>query len=260
VRIALATVAAWLLAWAGAARAQPALPSCQTFARGSADTPAIVADWLARSSDDHVVVCAAAAGEGGAPQAPPAYTGESTVVKHGPLCSYSSHGLSRAGSGGASRLERYERGDAVGMTLAGGDCPAPHAADSAPRYTLTYDVTPTAYESITTFWSAVASSAEALDRATDCCGARGGTGAAAPGSALVAETRARLRVTVAAGRMRSAAVTRIVRTSGRGMRHRYALFVTDPDSRPGAPSVYVIYLSKWPFGPYHIIAITTAAG
>jgi hypothetical protein len=268
VRVAVAG-AAWLFAWAGAggsasappgpepsAAAPPAPPACQTFTRATADTPTIVRDWLARSSDDHVIVCAPTAAQSGAPEAPPSYSGESAVVKRGTLCSYSSHGLSREGSGARFRLQRYERGEAVGMTVTGGDCPAPHAADTAQRYTITYDVSPAAFESIMTFWSAVAASPEALDRAI---AVRGGA-APAPGSALVAETDARLRAAIAGDRMRLAAVTRIVRTSGRSaLRHRYSLFVSDPDSRPGSPSVYVIYLTKWPVGPYHIVAITTVA-
>ena len=257
-RVALGAIAVWLLAWAGAVRAQPALPSCQTFTRSSAGTPEIVRDWLARSKDDHVIVCASTAGEGSAPEAPSMYTGESAVVKHGTLCSYSSHGLSLVGSAAAARLQRFERGDAVGMTLAGGDCPAPHPAATAQRYTVTYDVTPTAFESIMTFWSTVATSTEALDHATDCCGVGSGAKGAASGSALVVETRARLRAAIAGGRMRTATVTRILRAPGRGIHHRFALFVSDPDSRAGASSVYVIYLSKWPAGPYHIVGITTA--
>jgi hypothetical protein len=257
VKIAL-VVAALLVAWAGAVRAQPAPPSCQTFSRSSAGAPQIVREWLARSADDHVIMCTPA-GQSDAGDAAPTYTGENALVKRGTLCSYSSHGLSRVGSGAASRLERYERGDAVGMTAAAGDCPAPHAADSAQRYTMTYDVSPAAFESIMTFWAAVAASVPALERASSCCEARGGADATAPDSAVAAETRRRLRAAIAAGRMRTAAVTRIVRAPGRGIHHRYALFVADPDSRPGAASVYVIYLSKWPLGPYRISAITDVA-
>ena len=253
----LVTAAALLLGAAGAARGQPAPLSCQSFARGSPGTPEIVREWLSRSPDDHVIVCSAPAREG-ATDAAPTYTGESAPVQRGVLCSYSSHGLTRVGSGAAGRLQRYERGDAVGMTLAGGACPAPHAADSAQRYTMTYDLSPAAFESVITFWATVAASAESLDRAMSCCEARAGA-EGAPSSAVAAETRRRLRAAIAAGRMRAAAVTRIVHTGGRGIHHRYALFVADPDSRPGASSVYVIYLSKWAVGPYRISAITDVA-
>jgi hypothetical protein len=241
---------------AQALRAQPAALPCQTFTRASPAAPDVVRDWLAHSSDDHVIVCTAA---DVAQDALPLYTGESGVTKHGTLCSYSSHGLIRAGSGTASRLQRFERGEAISMALAGGECPAPHATATEQRYTTTYDLTPAAFMSIMQYWAAAVDSAQSFDRELVCCGAGDGSAAAAAGTALAAETRTRLRAAIAAGRIKAAGVTRIVRFSGRGLRRRYALTLPDPDSRPAGATVYVIYLSKWAAGPYHITGITHAA-
>jgi hypothetical protein len=257
VKIALAVVAV-VLGWVGAARAQPASLYCQTFTRASAAAPEIVRGWLARSSDDHVIVCTPH-GPGAETDATPLYTGESAVTKRGTLCSYSSHGLTKVGTGAASRLQRYERADAVGMALAGGDCPAPPAAAAGERYTTTYDLSPAAFVQIMEFWAAAAASVQSFDRELACCDVRGGSTGAAADTAVATATRQRLRVAIEAGRMKTATVTRIVRISGRGMRRRYALFVADPDSRPAGSTVYVIYLSRWLGGPYHITGVTDAA-
>jgi hypothetical protein len=238
---------------AQALRAQPAELPCQTFTRASPAAPDVVRDWLAHSSDDHVIVCTAA---GVAQDVAPLYNGESGVTRHGTLCSYSSHALIRAGSGAASRLQRFERGEAVSMALAGGDCPAPHASTTEQRYTTTYDLSPAAFVSIMQYWAAAVDSTQSFDRELTCCGA--GEGSAA-GTALAAETRTRLRAAIAAGRIKAAGVTRIVRFSGRVLHRRYALTLPDPDSRPAGATVYVIYLSKWAAGPYHITGITHAA-
>jgi hypothetical protein len=238
---------------AEAPQAPPAPPPCQTFTRASPAAPEVVRGWFAHSSDEHVIVCAVA---GAAPDAAPLYTGESGLTRHGTLCSYSSHGLIRVGTGAASRLQRFEQGEAVGMALAGGDCPAPHATATAERYTMTYDLSPAAFVSIMQFWAAASDSAQSFDHQLACCEAGGGSAA---GAALAAATRSRLRAAIGVGRMKAAGVTRIVRISGRGMRHRYALTVPDPDSRPAGATVYVIYLSKWLAGPYRITGITNAA-
>lgn len=266
--------AALLLAWTGAAQAQtapsaapaaapptapPAAPPvCQSFARSSAAAPEIVRGWLARSGDDHVRVCS--------PQAPGSdtsgatlYTGESAVTRSRSVCSYSSHLLTRMGNGAGSRLQRFESAEGTGMAIAGGGgCPAPHSAP-AELYTMTYDLTPAAFESIMAFWATAGASAAAFDHELACCTVRG-SAAAAPPSAAASATVARLRAAIATGRMQTAAVPRIVRLAGRGVRYRYALFIADPDSRPLGATVYVIYLSKWLAGPWRISAITDVAG
>jgi hypothetical protein len=257
VKIALAAAAALLLAWTGAPRAQPAPPSCQSFTRSSGAAPEIVRSWLERSGDDHVLVCTAPAAASGTPGAT-LYTAESAVARSRGVCSYSSHLLTRVGTGVASRLQRVESAAGIGMTIAGsGACPTPHSAP-AELYTMTYDLTPAVFESIMAFWAATAASAAAFDHELACCTVRG-SAAATPASAAASATRERLRAAIAAGRMQAAAVTRIVRLAGRGVRHRYALFVANPDSHPPGASVYVIYLSKWLAGPWRLSDITDVA-
>ena len=263
------SVAALLLAWTGAApaqtapsaaaaAAQPAAPPvCQSFTRSSAAAPQIVRGWLARSGDDHVRVCSPQAA-GSDTSGATLYTGESAVTRSRSVCSYSSHLLTRIGNGAGSRLQRFESAEGTGMAIAGnGGCPAPHSAP-AELYTMTYDLSPAAFESIMAFWATVAASAAAFDHELACCTV-GGSAAAAPPSAAASATVARLRAAIAAGRMQTAAVPRIVRLAGRGVRHRYALFIADPDSRPLGATVYVIYLSKWLAGPWRISAITDVA-
>jgi hypothetical protein len=249
-----------LLAGVGATRAQAAPPAplpCQTFTRASAAAPQLVRGWLARSGDDHVIVCGAA---GAGADAAPLYAGESGLSRRGTLCSYASHGLIRVGDGAAGRLQRLEGGDAVSMALAAGGCPAPHAAAAAEPYTTTYDLSPAAFVAIMAFWAAAADSVQGFDREFPCCD-DDDEGAATPGAgtALATETRRRLREAIEAGRMKAAGVTRIVHISGRLLRRRYALTVPDPDARPPGSTVYVVYLSKWPGRPYRITSITRAA-
>jgi hypothetical protein len=258
VKIALAAVAL-LLAWAGTARAQPAGPSCQTFTRSGA-APEIVRSWLERSGDARVLACTPPPAPGGT-QGATLYTGESAVTRSRSVCRYSSHLLIRVGAGAANGLQRAESAEGVGMAIAGGggDCPAPHSAP-AELYTMTYDLTPALYESIMAFWAATAASAAAFDHQLACCTVRG-SAAATPASAAASATRERLRAAIAVGRMQAAAVTRIVRLAGHGMRRRYALFVADPDSRPADATVYVIYLSRSLFGgPWRFTDITDVAG
>ena len=195
---------------------------------------------------------------GSDPQGATLYTGESAVTRSRSVCSYSSHLLTRVGTGAASRLQRFESAEGVGMAIHGsGACPAPHSTP-AELYTVTYELTPAVFESIMAFWATAAASAGAFDHELTCCTVAG-SAAAAPASAAASATRERLRAAIAAGRMRAAAVTRIVRLAGRGVRHRYALFVADPDSRPAGTTVYVIYLSKWLGGPWRISNITDVA-
>ena len=251
---ALAVLATALALAGPPGRAQPAAgASCQSYARGDAAAPELVRRWLEHSGDEHVLVCLppapAAAGE-----ATPVYFGESALQRRGAVCSYSSHGLTRAGTAAAGHLERYERGETLAMALAGADCPA-HAPGAAPApYVATYDVSPGAFVAIMQLWAAAADSVQALDRAS-----RAAKGAAESGAAPTPATRARLRTAIEAGAMRTAGVTRIVRMSGRGLRHRYALFVADPDSQPAGATLYVIYLSKSLTGPYRITGVADTA-
>jgi len=69
----------------------------------------------------------------------------------------------------------------------------------------------------------------------------------------------RLRNAIGAGRLRGAPVLRIVRLSGATLRRRYALFVADPDRAPQQSTLYVIYLSRWIGGPWHISGVADAA-
>jgi hypothetical protein len=255
-KITLAFVAL-VLGWAGAARAQPTSPSCQSFDRASAAAPPLVRSWLAHSGDAHVIVCTPR-GVGETSEAEPLYSGESGVSRHGTLCSYLSHGLIRVGSGAGSRLQLYERGDAVGMALADGDCPPPHPAAAGGRYTATYDLSAADFVAIMQLWAAAAASPERFDHELNCCDARSGSPAAA-NTALAAQTRQRLRSAIESGRMKIAPVLRILRISGHPIRHRYALFVSDPDGRGAGGPLFVIYLSKALGRAYHITAIADAA-
>ena len=242
---ALATLSVLVaLAAGGAARAQELPPSCQTYTRSGAAAPELVRAWLAHSADDHVIVCAAAASEA---QGALLYSGESAVAHAEGVCSYSSHGLNPAGSDGKRELRRYDRGDALHMALATTDCPAPHAPAQA--YTETYDVSPAAFVAIMQLWSAAAASVQMLEAEIEGHGSDRGDSA----------TGRRLRQAIETGRMKAAPVIRIVRLSGAGLHRRYALFVADPARGPRESTLYVIYLTRWIGGPWHISGVADAA-
>jgi hypothetical protein len=239
----------------GAARAEPPPASCETFRHASPDAPPMVREWLARSGDDHVIVCPRAANPGEAP-AEPLYAGESAPVRRGAVCSYSRHGLTRLGHGTLSHLQRYDAGDAAEMALVGADCPPAHPSGEPSRYIETYDVSPAAFVAIVQLWAAAAASATAFDRAL-CCEARAAGDTPEPASAAA---RTRLRAAIDAGRMAGTPVIRIVRISGTALRHRFALIVAQPDGAAATPSLYVIYLSKPLIGAWHITGVAEAAG
>lgn len=231
-----------LAALAVTVRAPAAEPGCQSFTRASADAPELVRVWLAHSSDVYVRVCMPAGSDA---VAVPLYSGESALAHEGEVCSYASHALAAAGSGSRRRLRRYERGDAQRMALAAGPCPAPPAA-----YTETYDVSAPAFVAMMHLWNEASASARIFD--AECCEGRG-AGERAPAAA------ARLRMAIGAGRLKGAAVLRIVRLSGATLHRRYALFVADPDRAPQQSTLYVIYLSRWIGGPWHISGVADAA-
>jgi hypothetical protein len=237
----LCLLGALLLAAVHPARAQVSA-ACQTYTRASGSMPDMVRDWLTRSGDDHVRVCGRGApgvAGGGEADAAPLYSGESVVRKQGVVCSYATHGLAPVGTGAHRQLRRYERGDPHAMVLAGLECPPPHAES----YTVTYDVSAAAFVSIMDLWSSVAASTAAWDRAL-CCG--GATGQ-------------RLRAAIGAGRMKSAAVPRIVQMSpGLKLHRRYALFVADPDSSPPGSRLYVLYVSHALGGGWRISGLADA--
>ena len=246
-----------LLAGESAASRPPAtaVPVCQSYARSSLAAPEVVRLWLEHSRDDHVLVC-----EPQAAGVEPLYTGESAVTKGAGVCSYAAHFLTRTGSGSASRLQRYDRSEAVGMAAVGdGACPPPHEPGTAQRYTMTYDLTPATFDSLMAFWGAAATSAAHFDRDLACCGTGGGAAAADAGSLAANAVRLRLRAAIVAGRMQAAAVTRIVRVAGLGLHRRYALLVVDPDSQPAGTSVYVIYVSRFLRGAWHISGLSDVA-
>jgi len=235
-----------LAALAVTARAPAAEPACQSYTRASSGAPELVRDWLARSSDLSVRVCLPA----GADAAVPLYRGEGAVAHEDGVCSYASHALTAAGSGSRRQLRRYERGDEQRMALAAGLCPAPPAA-----YTETYDVSAPAFVAMMHLWNEASASARLFD--AECCEGRGAGERAPPAAAAAA---ARLRTAIAAGQLKSAAVLRIVRLSGGVTLHRrYALFVADPDRAPQQSTLYVIYLSRWIGGTWHINGVADAA-
>jgi hypothetical protein len=240
---------------AGARAPAAAAPVCQSYARSSLAAPEVVRLWLEHSRDDHVVVCEPQAAGG----AEPLYSGESAVTKGARVCSYAAHFLTRTGSGSASRLHRYDRSEAVSMAVVGdGACPPPHEPATAQRYTMTYDLTPATFESLMAFWGAAATSASLFDRDLACCGAEAAAAADA-GSLAANAVRLRLHAAIVAGRMQAAAVTRIVRVGGLGLHRRYALLVVDPDSQPAGTSVYVIYVSRFLRGAWHISGLSDVA-
>src|SRR5579863_5794726 len=211
--------------------AQAAPPDCEVFARDSAQAPPPVREWLQASGDARVRVCHMLSGDAAAAAV---FTGEGAVSHSGNVCSYASHGLTSAGGMVRPRLARYEREEMRAMLLGGATCPVPHAA-GAPPYTLTYQVSPAVFESVMHWWQAML-----LSGAPELPAAASG----APG--------ARLRAALTAGRLRAAPVVRLVRIPGSLLRHRYMLFVADPEQAPfGA---YVIYLSRRLHAPWQVTA------
>ena len=232
----------------------PVTPAaCQSFSRASEKLPPLVRAWFAHSGDERVLACPQTPVAGGEAVAP-LYFGEGAVTQHGEVCSYLSHGLTLAGSGDAARLERYDRSEALAMALAGADCPRPHGAPAA-AYVETYDVSPSAFVGIMRLWSAAAAAVAAAEPEHGCCakGAAGGK-AGATGVHVAPEARARLEAAIDPGRMKGVSVTRLVRIPGSVLRHRYALFISVPDSSGGNSSPYVIYVDKSLRGPYEITA------
>ncbi|HUJ51911.1 MAG TPA: hypothetical protein VLX08_00010 [Steroidobacteraceae bacterium] len=248
----LALVTLLLLQPGGAAAPPPAMP-CQVFARGNAQAPQLVREWLARSSDERVTVCAQP-GPAGA-NAVPLYAGEGAVSRHDGVCSYASHGLAIEGSGAAQRLRRYESSEATAMALADRDCPTPHPPAAPQPYTTTYDVSHAAFLSIIQLWSAVATSSAAFEHELACCNVGAAPAEAVRRSLDATEARQRLRAAILAGDMKGAVVTRIVRIPDSAFRRRYALFVTDPAQDAAGSRFYVLYLRRDWRGPSHIIGI-----
>ena len=217
---------------AAAAGAQPPESACASYTRASTDAPPEVRSWLSRSADDHVLVCTPAQPRS-AGEAATLCSGESGVSRHGPVCSYARHLLSRVGEGSAAHLERAEHGEALAMTLAPAACPAARIAETPDPYTLTYEVPPGAFVAIVSFWAAATASPQALERELSCCRTGPDTSAS------------RLRAAVAAGHhVGAAAVIRIVSLSGRWLQHRYTLLVKDPDAGASGTVVYVVYLRR----------------
>ena len=251
-----------LLAPAGSgAPAPPPASACQSFGRDAQTMPLLVREWFAHSTDERVLVCPqSAAGTQGTEAA--AYFGEGAVKQHGGVCSYLSHGLTLTGSGAATRLQRYERSEALDMALAGTGCPAPHG--DAGAYVETFDVSSAAFIGIMQLWSAATATIAA--RQEHCCAmgadAHGSaSGAAHPGAAaqpraaesrITPEARARLEAEIGPGHIGAASVTRIVRIPGSVLRHRYALFLTVPEDSRGSPADYVVYIDKSVRRPYEI--------
>jgi hypothetical protein len=227
-------------------------PACQSFSR-EAQTPAMpafVRAWFAHSTDERVTVCpqnAAASGESSAPL----YFGEGAVSQQGGVCSYRSHGLKLSGSGGAARLQRYERSEALNMALAGKACPTPHGAGTTP-YVETYDITPAAFEEMMRLWSQAAAAVVAPSSQHCCARAAAsanpagmGTGAIAATELRIApEARQHLEAALGPDHLLTPTVTRIVRIPGRMLRHRYALFVTVTDPAADSSALYVVYVDK----------------
>jgi hypothetical protein len=241
----------------GAAHA-PEPPPCQTFSRSTQTMPAVVRAWFAHSADQRVVMCpqnAAATGESAAPL----YFGEDAVSRQGAVCSYRSHGLTLTGSGDAARLQRYERSEAVDMTLASPVCPIPHAPGTVP-YVETYDITAASFEQIMRLWSAAAAAA-AGEANAQCC-ARHPDGDKGSGSAhgqpahlsIAPEVREHLEAALGPDHLLTPTVTRIVRIPGSMLRHRYALSLAVTDTAAASTALYVVYVDKTVRGPYEITA------
>lgn len=211
--------------------ARAAAPDCEVFTRDSANAPPPVHEWLRTSQDARVRVCHMLPGDAQTA----VFTGEGTVSRSGDVCSYASHGLTSLGNGEHRHLTRYESDEMHAMLLADAACPVPHAS-GAPTYTLTYQVSPRVFVAVMRWWQALLLSAAPQ------------LPAAAAGTA-----GARLRAALGAGRLRDAAVVRLVRIPGSLLRHRYTLFVADPEAAPSG--AYVIYLSKRPRAAWEITAV-----
>ncbi len=257
---AIVVLVTLLLAPAASSEAEaPAAPAaCQSFSRSTQPLPPLVRKWFARSPDERVMVCPQTAAPGNEAAAP-LYFGEGAVTQRGAVCSYLSHGLTRAGSGDTAHLERYEHSEALAMALAGADCPRPHAAAAAAAYVETYDVSPAAFVGIMRLWSATSATLAPAASGPSCCAAHGGAAATAPGlgsaagARMTPEARAGLE-TIGPGRVGSASVTRIVRIPGSVLRQRYALFLKVPGTSSGNSALYVAYVDKSLRAPYEITA------
>jgi len=241
-----------LLAAAPATAAQSAQPLCQTFTREAVAAPPLVRAWLASSGDQRVRICP----QPGPPAGETMYFGEGAVSQHALVCSYPSYGLAIVGSGTTRRLRRMERTEAVAMALADHECPAPHADSGPDVYVLTYDISPRAFAAIMALWlqfSAAGLPPNAQQSPHVCCHLSAKS-AAAPGDAATAATLKRLHAASQDGRLKASDVMRIVRMPGSTLRHRYALFVKDPDKvrAVGQPGMYVIYVQKRLRGPYEV--------
>jgi hypothetical protein len=243
-----------LLSAAGpSAAARPAQAPCQTFTREAPTAPSLVRAWFADSADERVLVCA----QPGTPAtAPPLYFGEGSVTRHGTVCSYLSHGLTTMGSGGARRLRRIERSEAVAMALADQDCPVPHTAAAPDVYVMTYDVSRRAFAGIMELWLRFTAPGASPEQQPPMCCRLSTRSAAAPGHPETAAILKRLQAAAQDGRLKASGVARIVRLPGSALRRRYALFAKDPDKvkdrPPGQPGMYVIYVQKRLRGPYEM--------
>ena len=245
-----------LLSAAGpSAAAQSHEAPCQTFTRETAAAPPLVRAWFAESADQRVRICPQ---PGASSSETRYYFGEGAVSRHGSVCSYPSHGLTIEGSGARRRLRRIERSEAVAMVLAENECPPPHAAAAPDVYVMTYDISSSSFAAIMELWLQFIAPGPARNPQQQphvCChlGAKSAAAADEPAAAAILK---RLRAAADAGRLQAGDVLRIVRLPGSALRHRYALFVKDPDrvkDRPaGQPGMYVIYMQKRLRGPYEV--------
>jgi hypothetical protein len=211
-------------------------PVCEVFTRDDRAASALVHEWLANSHDLRVQVCHVPAADG---ETSEQYAGEGATTRHGGVCSYPSHGLTPTGPGGARRLQRYEQGEGLAMTLQpSGACPAEHVAGVA-RYTLTYELSAETFSSLMQWWLAAESSPQAFDGAGPVSG----------------DAARRLRAGIAAGRMQQAVLVRIVRLPGSPFHHRYSAFIGDPDSHAPGAALYVLYVSKRLRAPWQLTAV-----
>jgi hypothetical protein len=241
-----------LLSAAGPSVAAQSAPTlCQTFTREAAAAPPLVRAWLAESGDQRVRICPQPGATGGEARY---YFGEGAVGRRGAVCSYLSHGLTTIGDGAARRLRRIERSEAVAMALADHDCPQPHPAAAPDLYVMTYDVSPTGFAAIMELWLELIAAGPPINPNLICCALGSASRGASAGSPAAVANLKRLQAAVEDGRLQKTGITRIVRLPGSALRHRYALFVKDPDQeRPvGQPGMYVIYVQKRLRGPYQV--------
>ena len=245
-RVPAVSIAVLALASGAAVHAAPAAPSCESYTRTSPAAPEVVRRWLALSSDDHVRACAAPGANGAGELL---YSGGSAVTRDGQVCGYSSHGLALAGSSSKRELRRYERGEARYLAVSAAACPPAYSQD----YIETYDVSSAAFVAILQLWRRDASSARSFDHDFE------RVPGSAPDAALANDTAARLRAAIESGRMSRARVARIVRVAGSAFRHRYALFVADPERAAQDSTLYVIYLRHTLGSAWHISGVADAA-